>query len=84
MTKTARPSGIEQARAMRLTVPNIALLKLLAADGPLAQFEVAKEMGISKQTAAYNITKLVSLDLCERQGDKIGVTGAGKKAVAGI
>ena len=84
MTKAAsKPSGIEQARAMRLTVPNISLLKLLGA-GPLAQFEIAARMGISKQTAAYNIHKLVSLDLCERTGDKIGVTQAGRAAVKGI
>ena len=84
MTRSAaKPSGIEQARAMRLTVPNIALLKLLEA-GPLAQYEIAAKMGISKQTAAYNVSKLAALDLLERVGPAIYVTAKGKKAVAGI
>lgn len=84
MTKAAtRPSGIEQARAMRLTVPNISLLKLLH-EGPLAQFEIAARMGISKQTAAYNISKLAALRLLERLGPTIHVTGKGRASVKGI
>lgn len=84
MPKTVAPTGLEKARKLNLGLNDLRALKSIEA-GPLAQFEIAEKLGITKQALSYNVRKIVDAKFAERLADKkISITAAGKKAVAGI
>jgi predicted transcriptional regulator len=80
--KKAKASGIDTARAQKLNLNNLAVLKALKG-GPLPAYKIAAALSVTKQNLAYNTQKLLDRELITKNHDlEYLLTDEGKKIAA--